>query len=81
MVRLEDIAIQLGISAVSVSNALNDKKGVGKELRNKVKKKVKEIGYQVPKMVIKKEMKAFSIGVMIAERYVKEFPSFYMQDV
>lgn len=55
MVRLEDIAIQLGISAVSVSNALNDKKGVGKELRNKIKKKAKEIGYQVPKTVIKKK--------------------------
>lgn len=77
-IRLEDIALELGISTVSVSNALNNKKGVGKELRDKVKKKAEEIGYQIPKTATKKETKTFSIGVMIAERYVKEFPSFYM---
>lgn len=76
--KLEDIARELGISVVSVSNALNDKKGVGEELRRKVKEKAEELGYKLPQASPKKEMKAYSIGVMIAERYVKEFPSFYM---
>lgn len=76
--KLQDIARELGISAVSVSNALNDKKGVGEELRCKVKEKAEELGYRIPKAVPKRETKAYSIGVMIAERYVKEFPSFYM---
>lgn len=77
--KLEDIARELKISVVSVSNALNDKRGVGEELRRKVKEKAEELGYHLPKAAPKKETKAYSIGVMIAERYVKEFPSFYME--
>lgn len=77
-VRLSDIARELDISAVSVSNALNGKRGVGRELREKVKEKARELGYQPPEMSAKRELHSYSIGVIIAERYIKEFPSFYM---
>lgn len=76
--KLEDIARELGISIVSVSNALKDKKGVGEELRLKVKEKAQQMGYLLPQTSVKKETKTYCIGVIIAERYVKEFPSFYM---
>lgn len=75
--RLEDIAKELNISIVSVSNALNGKKGVGEELRQKVKEKARELGYQF--MAVKNQ-KLYQIGVMIAERYMnmKESASIYM---
>lgn len=76
--KLEDIARALNVSIVSVSNALNGRKGVGKELRRKVLEKAQEIGYSVQETSVKRELKSYSIGVIVAERYVKEFPSFYM---
>ena len=41
-IRMEDIARELNISIVSVSNALKNKKGVGEELRQTVKEKAAE---------------------------------------
>lgn len=78
--RLEDIAKELNISIVSVSNALNGKKGVGEELRQKVKEKARELGYQLPQSMTAKNQKLYQIGVMIAERYMnmKESASIYM---
>lgn len=77
-VKLEDIAEELGISIVSVSNALNGRKGVGAKLREKVLQKAEELGYQSPQSNEKIEAKSYRIGVIIAERYVREYPSFYM---
>lgn len=77
-VKLSDIASALDVSVVSVSNALNNRKGVSEELRRKVKEKADELGYKLPDAKPKKENKFYSIGVMMAERYVVEFPSFYM---
>lgn len=78
-VKLEDIAKQLNISIVSVSNALNGKKGVSQSLREKVIEKAKELGYEVlDPSSAKIEKKKYYVGVVIAERYIKEFPSFYM---
>lgn len=74
-VKLSDIASALD---VNVSNALNNRKGVSEELRRKVKEKADELGYKLPDAKPKKENKFYSIGVMMAERYVVEFPSFYM---
>lgn len=78
-VKLKDIASALDISIVSVSNALNGKKGVSPELRRKVHKKAEELGYQFPQTTVRRVPGSYCIGVMIAERYVKEFPSFYME--
>lgn len=77
-VKLEDIAENLGVSIVSVSNALNGKKGVGAKLREKVLQKAQELGYESSQIGEKKSIKSYQVGVVIAERYVREYPSFYM---
>ena len=77
-VRLEQIAEEVGASIVTVSNALNDRKGVSEELRKKIKKTAEEMGYQVNTAAAGKKKTSYVIGVIVAERYVKEFPSFYM---
>lgn len=77
-VKLEDIAEALGVSIVTVSNALKGKKGVSKNLSLRIIKKAEELGYQFPEPAVKKEHKSYRIAVIIAERYVKEYPSFYM---
>ena len=77
-VKLEDIAEELGVSIVSVSNALKGKKGVSEKLRLKVLEKAEEFGYQMKSTEISEYKKSYRIGVIVAERYIKEFPSFYM---
>lgn len=77
-VKLGDIAEELGISIVTVSNALKGKKGVSERLRIEIEKKAQELGYQMKGLDRKKEQTGYQIGVIIAERYVREFPSFYM---
>ena len=78
-VRLEQIAEAVGSSIVTVSNALNDRKGVSEELRNRIKEKAKEMGYEASETAVQMKNKSYTIGVIVAERYVKEYPSFYME--
>lgn len=80
-VKMEDIAKELGVSIVTVSNALKGKKGVGEGLRTEIMKKAKEMGYQIKASSsdTRTVQKGFQIGIIIAERYVKEYPSFYME--
>ena len=77
-VKLEDIARELGVSIVSVSNALKGKKGVSENLRLRVRKKAEEMGYHPGTEPSASQGGAVYIGVVIAERYVKIYPSFYM---
>ena len=77
-VKLEDIAKEMGVSIVTVSNALNGRKGVGEELREEIKQVAKQLGYLGIDREAKKHQPSYIIGVLVAERYVKEFPSFYM---
>lgn len=77
-VRLSDIAKRLDVSTVTVSNALAEQKGVSEELRDKIKKTAAEMGYRTrtgPVVVEKK--KAYNIGVIISDRYLGPYPSFY----
>lgn len=76
-VRLEHIAAEVGVSIVTVSNALKGKKGVSEELRGRIRETAARMGYAMENTV-KKERESYVIGVAVAERYVKEFPSFYM---
>ena len=77
-VRLRDIAEAMGISIVTVSNALNGRSGVSSSLADEIRQKAEEMGYRLHTESKKKEKEAFVFGVIVAERYVKEFPSFYM---
>lgn len=77
-VKLEDIAAQAGVSIVSVSNALKGKKGVSEKMRNRIQAIADEMGYEAQPAGRQQEKEVYLIGVIVAERYVKEFPSFYM---
>ncbi|HJD46869.1 MAG TPA: LacI family DNA-binding transcriptional regulator [Candidatus Mediterraneibacter norfolkensis] len=76
-VKLEDIAEKLGVSIVTVSNALKGRKGVSDEMREKIMQTAREMGYHNVSWE-KKAHNPYIIGVAVAEKYVKEFPSFYM---
>lgn len=78
-VKLEDIADKLGVSIVTVSNALKGKKGVSGEMREKITRTAQEMGYRPDNREKKKKKGGYLIGVIVAERYVREFPSFYME--
>ena len=77
-VRLEHIAEEAGVSIVTVSNALNGRKGVSEQLRSKIRDMAAAMGYQMPRSEQKKKPGMCRIGVVVAERYVRQFPSFYM---
>lgn len=73
-----DIARELNISVVSVSNALSGKKGVSDELRQLVLDTAEEMGYQGDIRLAKMREVSVGIGVVISERYLYDTPSFYM---
>lgn len=79
-VKLADIAERLGVSTVTVSKALSGQKGVSEELRVKIKALADEMGYKQPSAQRReKEYKSYNIGVLIAERYLDKYDSFYWQ--
>ena len=78
-IKLESIARELNTSTVTVSNALNGKKGVGEELRRKIWDKAVELGYRSPQISVKKEQRPFYIGVIVAEKCMKESASVQMK--
>lgn len=73
-----DIARELNISVVSVSNALSGKKGVSDELRQLVLDTAEEMGYQGDIRMAKMRENSARIGVVVSERYLYDVPSFYM---
>lgn len=77
-VRLSDIAKRLDVSTVTVSNALAGQKGVSEELRDKIKSTAAEMGYKTRQgPVVVDKTKALNISVIIAEKYLGSYPSFY----
>ena len=74
-VKLKDIAEALGVSAVTVSNALTGKKGVSEEVRDKIVKTAEEMGYDRSRYI--KAEKRSRIGVIIADKYMETGVSFY----
>ena len=77
-VTLERVAAEVGVSIVTVSNALNGKKGVSEDMRRKVREAAERLGYRY-RTAAKTGSRSYKIGVAVAERHVKEFPSFYME--
>lgn len=79
-VKLADLAERLNVSTVTVSKALSNQKGVSEELREKIKELADEMGYVQPSAMRKmKQRENFYIGVVISERYVDKYGSFYWQ--
>lgn len=77
-IRMADIASQLGVSVVTVSKALSGKEGVGDEMRARILKLAKEMGY-VPlrtKPETAKRTVSENIGILIAKRFFED-SSFY----
>lgn len=77
-VRLADIGERLGVSTVTVSKALSGQKGVSEELREKIKQLALEMGYvKSAAGEIEEKKKSYTIGVIVADRYLRENQSFY----
>lgn len=79
-VTMRDIADKLGVSSVTVSKALNDKEGVGEELKLQIKALAQEMGYRYNAMAKSmKEGLSYNVGVIIPERFAgTEQSSFYL---
>lgn len=80
-VKLADIAKELGVSTVTVSNALLGKKGVSEKMRELIWKKAQEMGYVKSAIMALQPKPAghFCIGVLISEKYLDSKNSFYWQ--
>lgn len=79
-VKLADIAEILNVSTVTVSKALADQKGVSQQMREKIKKLAREMGYQSPSEAkMSRAGRSYNIGVLIAQRCFEQQNSFYWQ--
>lgn len=76
-VRLADIARELNVSTVTVSNALAGQKGVSDELRERIRNTAARMGYQSRSGIAAASGSIINIGVMISEKYLGNYPSFY----
>ncbi len=72
-VKLKDIAETVGVSIVTVSNALSGKKGVSEEVRQRILNVAEEMGYEFQKKVAE----GGKIGVVVSDKYLEVGASFY----
>ena len=79
-VKLADIGERLGVSTVTVSKALSGQKGVSEELRARIKELADEMGYKQPSAQRREKAgRSYNIGVLISERYLDKYDTFYWQ--
>ena len=79
-IKLADIAERVGVSTVTVSKALSGQKGVSEEVREKIRSIAEELGYQQPSAARKSQnQKSYNIGILISERFLDKYESFYWQ--
>ncbi|MCD8012812.1 MAG: LacI family DNA-binding transcriptional regulator [Lachnospiraceae bacterium] len=79
-VRMADIAEHLGVSTVSVHNALSGQKGVSDELRDKIVKAADELGYRqrpAPAVNGKNGRSLKNVGVLISEKFLASYTTTY----
>jgi DNA-binding LacI/PurR family transcriptional regulator len=79
-VKLADIAEIVGVSTVTVHNALSGHKGVREELRLRIQDEARKMGYQpssLPKKQEDSRDEYKKIGVIIAENYLAQYATFY----
>ncbi len=75
-VKLKDIADEIGVSTVTVSNALSGKKGVSDGMRSRIEAVARKMGYNVDRYT-RKEEGGFRVGVLVADIYIEVGNSFY----
>jgi len=75
-VTLADIGKKMNVSTVTVSKALSGQKGVSEELRKQIIEVADQLGYARTKKTERRD-KSYTIGVIVAERYLQENQSFY----
>ena len=84
-VKLEDIANELQISIVTVSNALAGRTGVSEELRERIVSTAEAMGYirkerKVKSSASKKEeVSGIRVGVIVERRCMERYTSFYWE--
>ncbi len=72
-ITMKDIAVQLGVSTVTVSKALSDRDGVSDTVRETVKLKADEMGYRYNFMgKSMKEGMNYNIGILVAEQFMHD---------
>lgn len=77
-VTMKDVAKKVGVSTVSVHNALCGRKGISDEMRQKILQTAEKMGYKPRKNMVHKDWnRTKNIGVVVAEKYLKEYRSFY----
>ena len=64
-VRMADIAAKVGVSTVTVHNALAGNKGVSDEMREKIQKVADELGYHQMTAAAKRERNKGAISVLL----------------
>jgi len=70
-VTMSDIAKQLNVSIVTVSKAIGNKEGVSEELREKIVKLAKEMGYNYNASQKSDNSKAYyNIGILVHEKFM-----------
>ncbi len=74
-VKMKDIAAAVGVSVVTVSNALSGRKGVSEDVRQLVEKTARDMGYNQKKP--EKPSQSGVIGVIVSEKYITVGNSFY----
>lgn len=72
-VRMQDIANRVGVSAVTVHNALTGQKGVSAAVRDEILRAAEEMGY----LQKQRSSGLKSVGVIISERYLADYVTFY----
>lgn len=81
-VTMNDIAERLGVSTVSVSNALSGKSGVSPNVRDEIFRLANELGYVYQKATPKQDgevLDGCDIGILTAQRYIQISSSFYWE--
>lgn len=77
-VTMSDIAKAMNISTVSVSKALGNREGVSDELREKIKRKAHEMGYNPHTGTHSaKDGFTYNIGIIAPKRFINEPSAFY----
>lgn len=86
IVKLEDVAKELNVSIVTVSNALAGRSGVSEEMRNRIVEKAGQMGYRKKPRREKKSVssgksrqKGFRIAVIVPDSYLDKYTSFYWE--